>query len=627
MTSARPAEGDVTTRRRMRAALGLPMRLLRANPGLVFRFALASLGRAALTAATILLIREFLAGALADGGGSGLAARIAEAMGPKAVLWVTATSLLLAHIGAALLAYDAQVTQMRIVRVIELGTMQRLIAQLLRLSAAYFDRRTHGDVIQGLWHDVQAMRTATVAAGTAVLESLQAAFLLITAVILSPMLAIWAFLVLPLAMQPINLIAGRTLTKAFEVRRRGISLYDTLLQLVRGIRTIRLYHGEQLETERASERATVYLDEMVAAERVRSLATVVMQALAGVSLVAVIVVGGLQVMRGVLGWPELLAFLMAARASQGPLNNLNTAYLEIQKNGASLVHIDVLLNEQPDVRERADARALTASPSAIAFENVSYGVGGVSILRDVSFEVRAGETMGVVGPSGAGKSTLLNLTARLYDPAAGVIRFDAMDLRDCRLNDVHGAIAMVTQDPFLFATSVRENIRCGRPGATDADVEQAARAADIHDDVVAMPAGYDTLIGPGNRELSRGEAQRVSIARAIVKNAPLLLLDEATSSLDSWAEARVQQAIDRMVAGRLVIAVAHRLSTLRNATRILVLEDGRVAGLGTHDELLATCGTYQRLWAAQVQSGAGSPASDGVNVDMEEPPAPRASGL
>ena len=610
----------MAARRRMRAALGLPLRLLRANPGLVFRFAFTSLGRAVLTAATILLIREFLAGAL--GGGTGLAARVAQTFGASAVLWVTVTLLLLAHIGAALLAYDAQVTQMRIVKVIEQGTMQRLVAQLLTLSAGYFDRRTHGDVIQGIWHDVQSMRTAAVAVGTAILESLQAAFLLITAVILSPVLALWAFLVLPLAMQPINLIAGRTLTRAFEVRRRAISLYDTLLQLVRGIRTIRLYHGERLETERAGERASVYLDEMVDAERVRSLATVVMQTLAGVSLVAVIVVGGLQVMRGSLGWPELLAFLMAARASQGPLNNLNTAYLEIQKNGASLVHIDVLLNEQPDVKERPDARALTKPPSAIAFENVSYAVGDVSILREVSFTARAGETLGVVGPSGAGKSTLLNLTARLYDPTAGAISFDAIDLRECRLNDVYGAIAMVTQDPFLFATSVRENIRCGRPGGSDADVEHAARVADIHDEIVAMPAGYDTLIGPGHRELSRGEAQRVSIARAILKNAPILLLDEATSSLDSWAESRVQQAIDRLVVGRLVIAVAHRLSTLRNATRILVLEDGRVAGLGTHNELLASCETYQRLWTAQIQSGAEIPTGDGQTMSSGPDPDP-----
>jgi ABC-type multidrug transport system fused ATPase/permease subunit len=356
---------------------------------------------------------------------------------------------------------------------------------------------------------------------------------------------------------------------------------------------------------------------MVSAERVRSLATVVMQGVAGVSLVAVIVVGGFQVMRGSLGWPELLAFLMAARASQGPLNNLNTAYLEIQRYGASLVHIDLLLREQPEVRERPDARALPGKPSEVSVEGVSYAVGDVPILADVSFRVRAGETLGIVGPSGAGKSTLLNLIARVYDPTAGVIRFDGADLRDCRLNDVTGAIAMVTQDPFLFATSARENIRCGRHGATDEEVEAAARAADIHDEIMAMPAGYDTLIGPGNRELSRGEAQRVTIARAVLKNAPILLLDEATSSLDSWAESRVQEAVDRLGAGRLVIAVAHRISTLRNASRILVLEDGRVVGLGPHAQVLAECATYQRLWEAQARSGDGA-AAEGNGPTLPE---------
>ena len=555
------------------------------------------------------MIREFLAGALAGSGGP--ATRLAQAFGANAVLWITVVLLLLAHLGATALAYDSQVTQQRIVKVIELGTMQRLIAQLLRLSAGYFDRRTQGDIIQGTWHDVQQMRTATLAAGTAVLESLQAVFLLITAVILSPVLAVWAFLLLPLAMLPINAIARRTLTKAFTVRERAIALYYTLLQLVRGMRTIRLYHGERLESERATHRASAYLDEMVNAERVRSLATVVMQGLAGVSVVAVIVVGGFQVMRGSLGWPELLAFLMAARASQGPLNNLNTAYLEIQRYGASLVHIDLLLREQPDVRERPDARALPAPTSEVAVDGVFYSVGDVPILHDVSFRVRAGETLGIVGPSGAGKSTLLNLIARVYDPDGGAIRFDGADLRDCRLADVTGAIAMVTQDPFLFATSVRENIRCGREGATDGEVEEAARAADIHDEITAMPAGYDTLIGPGNRELSRGEAQRVTIARAILKNAPILLLDEATSSLDSWAESRVQHAVDRLGAGRLVIAVAHRISTLRNATRILVLEGGRVVGLGPHADVLAECATYQRLWEAQARSGDAAPEADG----------------
>jgi ABC-type multidrug transport system fused ATPase/permease subunit len=175
----------------------------------------------------------------------------------------------------------------------------------------------------------------------------------------------------------------------------------------------------------------------------------------------------------------------------------------------------------------------------------------------------------------------------------------------------------VAQDPFLFASSIRDNIRCGRSDATDAEVEQAARVAEIHDDILAMPDGYDTMVGHGGRALSRGESQRVNIARAVLKNAPILLLDEATSSLDSFSEAKVQRAIDRLAAGRLTIAVAHRLSTLRAATRILVLDEGRVAGLGSHAELLVSCAVYRRLWEAQTAGPTSSSTRDGAETPDE----------
>jgi ATP-binding cassette, subfamily B, bacterial len=253
-----------------------------------------------------------------------------------------------------------------------------------------------------------------------------------------------------------------------------------------------------------------------------------------------------------------------------------------------------------------------------------FAIGGTVVLDGVSFSVRAGETLGIAGPSGAGKTTLLNLVARFYDPAAGAVRFDGVDLRDLRLRDVQSRIAIVTQDPFLFSTTIRENIRCGRPTATDGEIEDAARAAGIHDEIMAMPDRYETMVGHGGRTLSRGEAQRVNIARAILKNAEILLLDEATSSLDSYSEALVQRAIDRLSRGRLVLSVAHRLSTLRHASRILVLEGGRPVGLGTTAELLAGCATFQRLWNAQ-SSAAGAlhvPDSSGVLV-----PADAAAGV
>jgi ABC-type multidrug transport system fused ATPase/permease subunit len=242
---------------------------------------------------------------------------------------------------------------------------------------------------------------------------------------------------------------------------------------------------------------------------------------------------------------------------------------------------------------------LPSAPTRLSVTDVSFARGDVTVLDGVTFDLRAGETLGIAGPSGAGKTTLLNLIARFYDPAHGAVALDGHDLRQLRLADMYRHLAIVAQEPFLFASSVRDNIRCGRPDATSAEVEAAARAAEIHDEIVAMPNGYDTVVGPGGRELSRGEAQRVNIARAVLKNAPILLLDEATSSLDSFSEAKVQRAIDRLAAGRMTIAVAHRLSTLRSAHRVLVLDDGRVAGLGTHAELLANCTVYRSLWEAQ----------------------------
>ena len=586
----------------MKKALALPLELVRHEPRLLARFILASVGRAALAAATILLIREFLSGVLGES--EGLAGRVADRFGAEGALWVVAALLLLAHLGATLLTYDSRVSQQRIVKVVELGTMNRLIRHLLSLSVSFFDERTHGDLIQTVRQDVSHLRTSAMAAATILLESVQALFLIAVAIVLSPSLAVWAFVLVPLSVLPIYIIARRTLAGAFGVRRKGVVLFDVLLQLLRGMRIIKIYQGEEVEADRTVERARHYFDELIAMERVRAMARVVLESLAGLSLVLVIIVGGWKVLDGSLGWPALLAFLMAVRAAQGPLNSVNTAYMEIQRHGASVAHISALLAERPTVIELPDARPVHAHPARLAAHDLSFARQGVPVLQGVSFEVRAGETLGVVGPSGAGKSTLLNLLARFDDPTGGSVRLDGTDLREVSLRGLYGAIAIVTQDPFLFSATIRENIRVGRPGATDREVEAAASTADIHDDILQMPDGYLTLVGQGGRALSRGEAQRVNIARAVLKNAPILLLDEATSSLDSHAELRVQRAIDRLVAGRLVVTVAHRLSTLRNATRILVLSGGRAVGLGTHHELLARCEAYRTLWEAQ----SGDPA-------------------
>ena len=570
----------------MKQSLALPFRLLRAEPGLVVRFAIASLGRAALMALTILLIRDFLGGVLGQEAGEGL--------------WTAVGLLLAVYLAMTFFMYDARITEQKIVKVIELGTMERLIRQLLRLSVGFFDRRTHGDLIQAVRQDVSHLRTVAMAIANVILESLQALGLVIAAIVLSPSLALWAFILIPLAALPVFVIARRTLAHAYGVRRKGVALFDVLLQLLRGIRIIKIYQGEDTESVRTIDRARLYFDEVIAMERVRALASVVLSTLAGLSMIAVIVVGGFQVVGGTLGWPELLAFLMAVRAAHGPLSNISTHYMEIQRHGAAVVQLDVLLEERPEITDRPSARALPDRPYEITASNLRFAVDDATILEDISFHVRTGETLGIAGPSGAGKTTLLNLVARFYDPVTGSLQIDGSDLRDLKVADVQKHVAIVTQDPFLFATTIRENIRCGRPAASDSDVEAAARVADIHEEIVSLPDGYETVVGHGGRTLSRGEAQRVNIARAILKDAAILLLDEATSSLDSHSEARVQRAVDRLARGRIVLSVAHRLSTLRNASRILVLEDGRAVGLGTQAELLLNCPTFRRLAEAQM---------------------------
>jgi len=571
--------------------------LLRREHGLVTRFVLTSIARSLLAVSGILLIREFMSGVLGES--SGLAAQFAATVGAASALWLVALLLIGTYVGASLANYDNQVVQQKITKVVELGVMERLVMHLLSLSVLFFDRQSHSDLVQAVRLDVSNLRMVVVSIARVFLEGCMAAGMIVAAIWLSPSLAFWVLLVLPLAVLPILAIARRTLSRSYAVRRTGYVVSDMILQILRGIRIIKAYQGEREEARRAIAKATVYFDELIRMVRTRSLAEVVLESLGGLSIVAVIIAGGFEVLAGTIAWPELLAFLMAVRTLHGPLNNLNTNYLQIQRLGASVARITDLLEERPEVRDAPDAAPLRAAPQRISLDRVGFSHGNTRILDGLSFEIRSGENLGIAGPSGAGKTTLLNLVVRFYDPSSGVVRFDGRDLREHRLADVYASIAIVTQEPFLFAATVRENIRCGHREASNPEVEQAARAADIHDEIVAMPEGYETRVGLGGRGLSGGQAQRINVARAILKNAPILLLDEATSSLDSIAEAKVQQAIDRLIEGRMSLIVAHRLSTLRNVDRILVLDAGRCVGLGSHEELHGDCALYARMWQMQ----------------------------
>ena len=574
--------------------------LLRCHLPLLVRFIVSSTGRAATSMAVIFFIREFLASAVQDE--TGFTRLVGDLLGPSAVLWVVAGLLLLTYMLGAVFLYDNQIVVQRLIKVIELGVMERLIRHLLELSVPYADRQQSGDIIQTLRTDVSQLRMVVHAAANIVLEAFVVVALLAMAAWISPGLILWVLLVLPIVSLPVFFVANQLRLRSYEVRRTGYLLFDMILEILHGMRVIKTFRGEEMQTNMSIQKGSAYFDELIQMIRLQALGRVGMESLAGLSVVLVVLVGGFHVIDGRISWPSLLAFVMAIRVMHTPLHLIHKQYIEIQTWHASVWRIAEFLATTPQVQQHADPKPLAAAPKTISCDHVGFAYEKNHVLDTISFSVTAGETIGIVGPSGAGKSTLLNLLVRLYDPTSGRILFDGHDLRELCLQDIYDKVSIVAQEPFLFSATVRENIRCGRPDATDEEVESAARAACIHDEIVSMSDGYDTVIGIGGRDVSRGQAQRINVARAFLKNAPILLLDEATSSLDSVAEANLQQAIDKLLEARTSFVVAHRLTTLRNADRLLVLDEGKLVGAGTHQQLLRECDLYRRLWNSQLLS-------------------------
>ena len=583
-----------------RLASGPLARLVRIDVATLLRFALGSIAGALLPMLSIVLLHQFLAGVL--GAEHGLASRLTQSIGRTATLWVGAALLLATFLATAAVLFYNAVGRDRMVRTIELRVMERLVRHLMTLSVLTIDGHSPGDILEAVRQDVGRFRAVLVASANLILRGLTAIGLVASAVWLSPGLAIISFPLLLAAAVPLVVIARRVRRRGYAFRRRAYAAFDVVLQMLRGIRVIKIYGGEDAEATRAVQHLRRHFGELLEITRSTALGRVAIDSLGGLSVVVIVIVGGFQVLDGTLTWPSLLAFLLAVRATQGPLYDLNSSMLEIQRNVASLERLHQLLSEQPSPRDEPNPVRLAGPVTSIIFNRVRFEYdSGDTVLDDVCFEVLRGEVLGIVGPTGAGKTTLLGLAARFFDPSAGTVLVNGMDAKRIKLADLYNQVAIVTQDPFLFSASVRENIRCGRPGATDTDVEAAARAAEIHDEILMLPHGYDTLVGAGQRGLSGGQIQRLNIARAILKNASLLLLDEATSSLDSLTEMRVQRALDRVMQGRTTLVVAHRLSTLRNATRLLVLDAGRNVALGPHDELLARSPFYRRMWNAQMR--------------------------
>jgi ATP-binding cassette subfamily B protein len=335
--------------------------------------------------------------------------------------------------------------------------------------------------------------------------------------------------------------------------------------------------------------------------------TVIVIFLVFAGIVGVLWVGARDVRGGAMTPGELIQFVIYAVMVAGAVGALSEIWGEVQRAAGATERLGELLAAEDTVNDPARPVALPRPvKGAIAFEGVTFRYpsrSGVSALDGVTLRIAPGETVALVGPSGAGKTTVIQLIQRFYDPDAGRVTLDGVDLRGMARADFRAAIALVPQDPVIFAASARDNIRFGRPSATDDEVVAAARAAAAHDFLAALPQGYDTYVGERGVMLSGGQKQRIAIARAILRDAPVMLLDEATSALDAESERAVQTAVDRLAEGRTTIIVAHRLATVKKADRIVVLDGGRIVAEGTHDALVAQGGLYARLARLQFTEG------------------------
>lgn len=412
-------------------------------------------------------------------------------------------------------------------------------------------------------------------------------------------MALVALVGLPLITGGVAWLVRRVRRLAQQEVTQQARVISALAETVAGARVIKAFRLEPAMRARMDSAVQGVRGRADRIVRLRGLVNPLMEASAGLIAGAVILYGGWRVTSGAMETGTFFAFVTALFLAIDPARRLAQLDVQLRQHLAAVEFIFDLLDADSAAADRPDALPLAVTDGHIRFEDVHFAYGEAPALRGVDLEARPGQVTALVGPSGSGKSTVLALIERFHDPDAGRVVIDGQDIRDVTLASLRDRIALVTQETFLFDATVAENIGFGRPGATRAEIASAAAAANAADFIARLPQGYDTPLGEGGARLSGGERQRIAIARAMLRDAPVLLLDEATSALDAEAETRVQEALERLMAGRTTIVIAHRLATVRRAERICVMAEGRVAEQGTHDILVAAGGLYARLAALQ----------------------------
>jgi subfamily B ATP-binding cassette protein MsbA len=494
----------------------------------------------------------------------------------------------------------------------------RLYQQIQKQSLSFFTSHPTGILMSRITNDVSSIQSASSEAITSLIKDTVSLFSLVCVIFYTDWkLAFVALIVFPVTIYPIAKF-GKRMRKVTTSSQITMGTLTSLLQeTISGTRIVKAFCMEKYENERFAAENQTLLKYNMKAVSVSAISSPLMDFLAGIGIGGIIFYGGYNVIQGTSTPGTFVSFLAAALMLYEPVKRLTNVNNTIQQGIAGADRVFSIIDRVPDIEDKPDAVELPSITRNIDIENVTFRYEEKPVLKNINLSIKSGEVIAFVGMSGGGKTSLVNLIPRFYDVSEGRVLIDDRDIRDVTLQSLRSQIAIVTQQTILFNDTVRNNIAYGDIDRTEDEILNAAKAANAHDFIMKLPKGYDSNIGELGTKLSGGEKQRISIARALLKNAPILILDEATSSLDTEAEIEVQEALDNLMKGRTTLVIAHRLSTIRNADRIIALVNGQIIEEGNHETLMDKKGEYFRLYNLQFKDEGNNARDEILAKDMD----------